>query len=298
MHYVSRQFLCWVERKRNSMRSILFTKGKFIIMILLFITMFFNRKLAQQLMLAVILIWIAAGLYLLICSKINALAAFSKANYTKGKTKDPAMDLPMRADANETTISAKIISDRYGQEKKWMFQHISLRITEKLKSAYPDATWAWDEAPDLTEMLEGKHFRISVSEMGGNTHADIFFDQFCRIRITPLIVGEFSPSGSINAQPDSGNNREPAVIDVQSWYELIGKQALESIITDLNANGHSRLSIKENGDILITHNKKEALMGTLEHFPPKNYWNELLKLLEEYELHGKAEKDHIIVSWT
>ena len=43
--------------------------------------------------------------------------------------------------------------------------------------------------------------------------------------------------------------------------------------------------------------KKEALKGTLDQFPPKNYWNEFLNLLEEQELHGKVEKDRIIISW-
>lgn len=97
--------------------------------------------------------------------------------------------------------------------------------------------------------------------------------------------------------PSEEDTKEPAVVDVISWYELIGRQMLESVITDLNANGHSRLSIKENGDIIITRNKKEALKGTLDQFPPKNYWNEFLNLLEEQELHGKVEKDRIIISW-
>lgn len=271
---------------------------------LLLLALFFNRKLAQPIMLAVVLIWIAASIYLLLRPKITALAAFAKANHTQWSMEDPPQVLPISeaninpAPSNEGTASAKAVSERHEQEEKRMLQHISLRITEKLKSAYPDATWLWEDAPDLAEILEGKLFRIAVSEMGSNTHADIYFDQFGRIRIIPLIVGEFAPSGGANAQTGPGETSEPAVTDVQSWYELIGKKTLETIITDLNANGHNRLSIKENGDIIIIRNKKEALKGTLEQFPAKNYWKEILKLLEEYELHGKAENDHIIVSWT
>ena len=140
-----------------------------------------------------------------------------------------------------------------------MLQHISLRITEKIKSAYPDATWRWADSPDLTAILDGKTFRIQVDDMAAFTHADIRFDRYARIRITPLSVGEFASSADSGKKtPSEEDTKEPAVVDVISWYELIGRQMLESVITDLNANGHSRLSIKENGDIIITRNKKEA----------------------------------------
>ena len=74
------------------------------------------------------------------------------------------------------------------------------------------------------------------------THADIRFDRYARIRITPLSVGEFASSADSGKKtPSEEDTKEPAVVDVISWYELIGRQMLESVITDLNANGHSRL---------------------------------------------------------
>lgn len=277
-------FLYHTERKGIPMK-ISYTKGiKLLIIVLLLLATLFNKELAQQLMLAAILIWIAATSYLLLHPRITALAALIKARRTRTET--------------ENTAPAPDVSNWNSQKQKQILQHISLRVTEKLKSAYSDATWIWNETPNLTDILNGAMFRVTVSEMESYTHADILFDRFGRIRITPLIIGEFASTGNANAQPKAEETGEPAVIDVQSWYALIGKRTLEAIITDLNANGHSRLSIKENGDIVITRNKKETLRGTLDQFPPKNYWNEILKLLEEYELHGKAEKDHIIVSWT
>lgn len=137
-----------------------------------------------------------------------------------------------------------------------------------------------------------------TDDMAQFTHADVHFDRYARIRIVPLIIGEFAEAANTETEPDAEVAPEPPVVDVISWYDLIGRKILEDIITDLNANGHSRLSIKENGDIVITRNKKEVLKGTLDQFPPKNYWNEFLQLLTEYELNGKVEKDRIIVSWT
>ena len=71
-------------------------------------------------------------------------------------------------------------------------------------------------------------------------------------------------------------------------YELVGQKVLESLITDLNANGHTRLTIKENGDVVVNRQKKEMLKGTLDSFPAKGCWDELVVLLAEDELKGSS----------
>ena len=94
----------------------------------------------------------------------------------------------------------------------------------------------WADSPDLTAILDGKTFRIQVDDMAAFTHADIRFDRYARIRITPLSVGEFASSADSGKKtPSEEDTKEPAVVDVISWYELIGRQMLESVITDLNA---------------------------------------------------------------
>lgn len=299
------------------MKPTIFSKSfKMLIITLLLLATLFNRKLSQQLMLAAILIWVAMTVFCLFGFRIITLLSLIRAKLTRWKEQmnqvaeirrqtavraeaeqsesAPVKEMPTTAPSSAPTC---IGTEQQEQEQKRMLQHISLRITEKIKSAYPDATWQWETEPCLFAILEGRTFRIAAHDMDHYTHADVRFDQFGRIHITPLVIGEFATTGNTGATSDE-EAKEPPVVDVQSWYELIGKQILEKIIADLNASGHNRLTIKENGDIVITRNKKESLKGNLKQFPPKNYWNELMKLLEEYELQGKAEKDHIIISWT
>lgn len=284
------------------MKSSLFNKSlKVLIIVLLLLTVIFNRKLSQQLMLAAILIWVILAVGVFFGPRIYSLFQKVSAQWQETKQKvsvipsGPAMAVEGTISPLPRTIPEKSVSE---PDNKRMLQHISLRITEKIKSAYPDATWRWDGSPDLTDILDGKTFRIMTDDMAQFTHADVHFDRYARIRIVPLIIGEFAEAPNTEAELEEAVTTEPPVVDVISWYDLIGRKILEDIITDLNANGHSRLSIKENGDIVITRNKKELLKGTLEQFPPKNYWNEFLQLLAEYELNGKVEKDRIIVSWT
>lgn len=72
---------------------------------------------------------------------------------------------------------------------------------------------------------------------------------------------------------------------------------METQITELNATGHSKLVIKENGDIVINRQKKEVLVTTLDALPGKNYWNELVSILEENELNAKIAGNGLQVSW-
>lgn len=292
------------------MKTNLFTKTfKILIVTLLLLTVLFNKNLSQKLMLVAILIWISVMLYVLFGRN---LALFLKHCYLHWKSAElqekikPFSDSSATEEITQTIPSSEpepmaqnLTSAIHAKENKRMLQHVSLRITEKLKSAYPDATWQWEEKPNLAEILDGMTFRIATDSMENYTHADVRFDQYARIRITPLIIGEFASTAASGAHSNSEpkESKEPPVVDVISWYDLIGRKVLENIITDLNANGHTQLAVKENGDIIISRNKKETLKGSMEQFPPKNYWKELLQLLEEYELHGKEEKDRIIISW-
>lgn len=184
------------------------------------------------------------------------------------------------------------------QDQALMMQHIALRIAEKLKSAYPQSTWQWLKKPTVHELLNGATTRIKVDGMDKYTHADITFDRFGRIHITPMEIGLFGATTSNTDNDENEESRkEPPVVDVKAWYELIGQTVLETQITNLNANGHSKLTIKENGDIVINRQKKEVLVTTLDAFPEKNYWDELVKLLEENELNAKIAGNGLQVSW-
>ena len=108
--------------------------------------------------------------------------------------------------------------------------------------------------------------------MDAYTHADISFDRFGRIHVEPMVIGSFADAeNGTGAKPQSGDAdeetaAEPSVVDVRVWYELIGQKVLEELITDLNANGHSMLTIRENGDIVVSCQKKKVLKATLDSF--------------------------------
>ena len=131
--------------------------------------------------------------------------------------------------------------------------------------------------------------------MSSYNHADISFDRFGRIRIVPMTIGSFTPEEENDSTDESTS--EPTPVDVRVWYDLVGQPILEKHITELNTSGHGKLTIKENGDIVINRQKKEVLIATLDSFPAKQYWKELVTVLEENELCAKANDKNLVVSW-
>lgn len=190
-------------------------------------------------------------------------------------------------------------------ELNLLLQHLSLRISDKLKSAYPEATWLWTREPVLKEVLNGTTMRIRVEHMESFTHADVCFDRFGRIHIEPMTIGTFASALTAGEGKDAegdneegaGKTAEPPVTDPAVWYQLVGQKILEAQISSLNAKGHTRLSINEKGDILIRKEKSDVILATLEAFPAKTYWPDLVSILSEDELNAKITGDRLQVSW-
>lgn len=293
------------------MRKTVFTKSmKILIISLLLLAVFFPKDRSQKLMALALILWIAAAIGFLLLRKSGKLikkcrALLSALKQSVGqiladseKTLPPVPVQDQPAQSEEPISPAKpALPASDSRECQTVLLHISLRITEKLKSAYPQSVWQWKDTPSLQGILNGETTRILVENMDAYTHADISFDRFGRIHVEPMTIGSFAEPSADSQDDAEETPPEPPVVDVRVWYELVGQKVLESQITDLNANGHTKLTIKENGDIVITRQKKEVLKGTLDSFPAKSYWEELVLLLAEDELKGKITGNTLQVSW-
>ena len=288
------------------MRKNVFSSSiKILIVSLLLLAVFFQKERSQKLMALALILWgaVTAGIFLFrksgkLAKKCSAFSASLKqaGRTAKAPAEKTAEPVP-KADTEPAEPAAPTKPAPDSRETETMLLHISLRITEKLKSAYPQSVWQWKDTPSLQGILAGGTVRILVENMDAYTHADISFDRFGRIHVEPMTVGSFAEPSAGGPETAEETPPEPSVVDVRVWYELVGQKVLESQITDLNANGHTKLTIKENGDIVVTRQKKEVLKGTLDSFPAKSCWEELVLLLAEDELKGKITGNTLQVSW-
>lgn len=171
---------------------------------------------------------------------------------------------------------------------------LSHRITDKLHSAYPDATWDWEKWPSAEHLLNGKAIRLCVTHAGEFTHAEISIDAYGSLRLKMMRIQPFAQTGH---SPDAAPAPEPTIVDCNSWYELVGANVLNQLITDLNARGYSTLSINERGEITIIENEKPIVKDTFQNFPGKNYWEELASIFTDNELQAEVTDTALQLSW-
>ena len=291
-------------------KSVFSPSLKILIVLSLLFAALFSRQLSQKLILASVAVWLLFMAVSLLRNRQKRrdkkafslrtafahIFPFVRDSFGKETSNDSVSVSP-------SEYRPPILPDQKAAfseaELAQILQHIRLRITDKLKSAYTEATWQWDKEPDLHDILAGKTFRILVENMESYTHADISFDRFGRIHVEPMTIGAFSPAES-KADADDADTpapEEPAVVDVRVWYELIGQKILTEQITELHAKGHSKLTIMENGDITVKNQKKDILKATLDSFPAQNYWQELVSILAEDQLTAKITGNSLQVSW-
>ena len=293
------------------MNKIVFSPSlKILIVLSLLFAALFSRQLSQKLILASVAVWLLFMAVSLLRNRQKRrdkkafslrtafahIFPFVRDSFGKETSNDSVSVSPAEYRPPILPDQKAAFSEA---ELAQILQHIRLRITDKLKSAYAEATWQWDKEPDLHDILAGKTFRILVENMESYTHADISFDRFGRIHVEPMTIGAFSPAES-KADADDADTpapEEPAVVDVRVWYELIGQKILTEQITELHAKGHSKLTIMENGDITVKNQKKDILKATLDSFPAQNYWQELVSILAEDQLTAKITGNSLQVSW-
>ena len=106
-----------------------------------------------------------------------------------------------------------------------------------------------------------------------------------------LTVSALKRRGDKSASPDTPK------VDPASWYSLIGKPFLVEMIGNLQAKGHQKLFIGEQGDVYILNGKEPEVKGKLEHFPPKAYWPALLQVFADDELEAAETENAVEITW-
>ena len=180
---------------------------------------------------------------------------------------------------------------------KHLLGHISCRITEKLKSVFPDAIWKWQNA-NPGRISEGELVRICVECAGDYTHADVKVDKFYRISFVMMKIACLNDITSEAVEElDDTISDETVQVNISDWYDWLGKEILHDVITDLNIRGYSKLFVKENGDIYVVEDGDESVQANLKDMPGKSKWVELIEVLAAGDLRGEVDNDRLTVAW-
>ena len=185
-----------------------------------------------------------------------------------------------------------------------LLRHGNFRISAYLQSIYPDATWEWREEFPEQIVAGGGTGRIKLFGVPDFNFADVSFTQNADIRCALMNV---VPLAQLCPNPPTGKATEASEtaeipqkqnpVDPQVWYEMQGRKVLENLITDLHSRGHSSLTIRENGDVVIRQADSEIVKSTLESVPEKTYWARLCKVFEREGMAADITDGGILLSW-
>ena len=184
-----------------------------------------------------------------------------------------------------------------------LIRQISYQVTDKIKAAYPDASWEYTRPIKAESLLSCDIIRIRTFHTGDYNFADVSLDRYGHLKLFMMTITDFTPlpgqknpDGAKTDHPE--NPAEPPVhVDPESWYSLIGKPLLTELIGDLQARGHRKLFINEAGEIFIYANNTPEIKDTFQHFPPRDYWAALMDIFTRDELKALETNDTLEVSW-
>lgn len=174
-----------------------------------------------------------------------------------------------------------------------MLRHASYRITDFLRSAYPDAIWNWETQHPEQVIANGGTVRIKTAHTGDFTHADVLVDKNANIRINLLRMATLEQL--LHGVSQSAESVAPS--NIEAWYSLMGKKKLEEIQVDLLTRGHQALFIAENGDVLVIGSAGKVKETELSGLPGKTHWGELVALLTKDGKKVQEEENLIKLSF-
>ena len=228
----------------------------------LFLCAIFKRPIFQWIACAALFVWVCfviSKLFRAHRKHCKKMPAEQKAFPAKQETK-PLTETPQEAD-DDTRLS--------------LLRQVNYRIMEQLKQSYPTVSWLWDTRPSSEDINRGCTKRIKLY------HCD------------PFNFGEVQPKSDEDLEEKDILSRN----DVKQWYTETGIALLSVLIDELNVQGHKRLVIHENGDVLVTVEGKEQAVDTIPDFPPRPAWDDLCVLAREDDISAEVRGQELAVSW-
>lgn len=175
-----------------------------------------------------------------------------------------------------------------------LLRHVNYRVSASLKSAYPDAHWEWTMDDPVLFAAQGGTGRIRVYGIPDYDYADVTLEQSGNLSCTLVKLAPIAGADAPEAASPNSQQLSP-----QAWYELRAKDVLERLAADLNSKGHSRLYLKEGGEMCIrpVDGGEYLSQGVLKDFPAKVYWPKLVEVLTNAGLTAAQLDDCIQLSW-
>jgi len=258
------------DRSRTAARAVF----RVVLLPAMFLCAITGKPVFQWPALAALAVWLAF--------EVRALAG------NAGKTRDEngrperARCLPGPADGDRSVIL-----------------QLNRRITQRLRTEYPETAWLWLERPGAEDLRRGGIWRIRLLNADPFDCAEVTLRdtggmEIALMRVLPFRVPAGAPADGAGAPELPGL---PGRYDVRQWYGRTGEAVLDGLIDELDSQGYRQLQITEDGTVTVSVRDGEQSFSSIGAFPPKNGWEELCALLAGKDIRASVRGNGIALAW-
>lgn len=176
--------------------------------------------------------------------------------------------------------------------KQLFVQQTMLRINEKLHWKFPAADIEICDADILRMARTQQTICVAVKKAENFSHLNISLLPNGVIKMNLFSLVNFEAIGTIKAEKSL-----PEDDDVEHWYRNEGQRLLTELVTNMNSRGFSKLSIRENGDVLVEESGENVVKDYFPEIPPKKQWAKLKKLMSSSDIQVQTSGKLLTFTW-
>lgn len=178
--------------------------------------------------------------------------------------------------------------------KKLFVQQAALRIQEKMQQKFAGGKVCMCDADIIRLAYLRRPLCVAIEGVDGFSHMNIFMTEDGMFRMSLFSLVDFDTIS------DTKNETQSNTLDntkMEQWYTQKGQHLLTELVTEMNSKGFSKLSIQENGDVLVQENGKYVVKDHVLDFPPKSSWLGLKKLMLDTEIKVRINDKKMTLMW-
>lgn len=176
--------------------------------------------------------------------------------------------------------------------KRLFSQQLQLRVQEKLRMKFPDATVDLCEKEIERVATLRKAVYVPIRKADNYCHISILLKNTGEIQMNLFSLVHLEniceAKSSVPAEPER---------DVEQWFTQKGQQLLTELITNMNGRGYTKLSISENGDVTVKENGRNVLKDHFQEIPPKKQWAKLKELMADEDVQVQVSGRQLTLAW-
>ena len=177
-----------------------------------------------------------------------------------------------------------------------LLRHVNHRITDKMKTCLPDASWDWDCKPTVNFLVNGGVARIKLINSKTYNFAEVRLDERAQLGFTLITAVNFE--SAVKEETGAETVVSDYTPDIAAWFENIGGKVIDDLISDLNSRNIRTLNILPGGELAIVSEGKDVVQGKVENLPEQNAWTKLVSyLIDERGLGASLQDGRIVLNW-